>query len=123
MTTLLNGWTKAKIMARITKLNKGKCFRKNSGSDNDWCMYRGPKKNCCLIGALIPDRLYKKQMENKVASEVMRLYPELAARLPFSDADADAFQKLHDKVSSGIKKKELHAQVKDWLDQNFQDAK
>jgi len=41
------------------------------------CAYRGTNGNKCLIGALIPDSLYCKEMESNVIDIVLAEYPEL----------------------------------------------
>lgn len=41
------------------------------------CLYRGPNGTKCFIGALIPDELYKPEMEYQSFYEVIRDFPEL----------------------------------------------
>lgn len=44
---------------------------------NPTCAYRGCNGNKCLIGALIPDSFYCKEMESNVIDIVLAEYPDL----------------------------------------------
>lgn len=61
-----------KLSANQKAFNKAVKFllkqNEKSIDENGTCMYRGPNKLRCGAGALLPDRLYKKDMETSICS-------------------------------------------------------
>lgn len=67
---------------------------------NPTCAYRGCNGNKCLIGALIPDSLYCKQMESNVIENLLQEFPQLDDYLEINDNEdvlfLGALQSCHD---------------------------
>lgn len=41
------------------------------------CMYRGHKGNKCAVGALIPDEMYREEMEWHTSGQLLACFPQL----------------------------------------------
>lgn len=70
------------------------------------CKYRDSRGHKCAVGILIPDELYKPEMEGASYSALRRLYPELG----FNDWDTtlpSELQMMHDYKEPYEWKKEL----------------
>lgn len=66
-----------------------------AGLDPEACLYRNERGNRCFIGKLIPDDLYKSEMEGLDAYSLAGYYPEL----PFANLPSpflSDLQALHD---------------------------
>ena len=58
-------------------------YRGTSDEESDGMLIRDPHSPVrCAFGVLIPDELYKPEMEGKTASDVCENFPEVAALFP-----------------------------------------
>ena len=53
-------------------MKQGKKSSKRNENGQTFCMYRGPNNTRCAVGALVPDRLYNKEMEDMTASTMFQ---------------------------------------------------
>lgn len=92
--------------AYIQAQRKIKCVSSPSYETAGNCLYRNLQKECCFIGALIPNELYNSDMENRKGNRVLiqaNLLPEidrLSEDSVSSYYDYESFitqlQKVHD---------------------------
>ncbi len=65
------------------------------------CAYRTPDGNKCAIGCLIPDELYEKDMEGKIAVALIRDNPQLVEFFKNCTVGfLDKMQGVHDSASN-----------------------
>lgn len=73
---------------------------KRSYSPKVGCAYRGADNTMCAIGCLIPNKLYRKRMENTNVGSVLKMYPHIALHLNVEDSYDELFlthlQRVHD---------------------------
>lgn len=72
---------------------------KQSVNRTGYCLYRGPNTLKCAIGHLIPDRVYREEMENRNLFNLCEEYPDL--RRLFADCDFNflaELQVIHDRT-------------------------
>lgn len=85
-----------RIRKFYSKPNTGPGYDLNEGS----CAYKVDEKHKCAFGTLITDKLYRDEMEGKVAHQVIETYPNVARM--FMDCDIKflvAAQRLHDDIA------------------------
>lgn len=97
--TLINGWTKERVLEQVKKRNNGK-----PAIINDHCRYRTPEGNCCVAGCFIPDELYDPGMEgNSVTTYTTNLFKFVEHCFPFSFKEMTTFQThCHDGKSDNL---------------------
>lgn len=75
---------------------------KKSMQADGYCMYRGPDNTRCAIGALIPNRLYRKKMDTgaNFITKILKLFPTVFKHFGEPDTEAQQFlsdlQAIHD---------------------------
>ena len=70
------------------------------------CMYRTPDGRKCAIGALIPDEVYSRSLENKFVRTLLLEFPDIMRASGLSDGDVCflfALQDVHDSIASSNK--------------------
>ena len=72
-----------------------------SRDEVDGCQYRGPGGLKCAVGALIPDELYNKTLENNRIERMLTVFKHLFPQIQsvFSGIDTqflDSMQTIHD---------------------------
>jgi hypothetical protein len=70
------------------------------------CMYRTPDGRKCAIGALIPDEVYSKRLEDKSVGTLLLEFPDIMRASGLSDGDLCflfALQDVHDGCASSNK--------------------
>lgn len=65
------------------------------------CSYRAENGDKCAVGHLIPDELYKPEMEGRGAADLITIYPELKKHIVAEDVHSPAeflthLQRCHD---------------------------
>lgn len=68
-----------------------------SKNEEGFCLYRGPHGLKCAVGHLIPDEMYKEEMEDVGAFYLPKKYPEIEEL--FDDCSMhliDVLQEIHD---------------------------
>jgi hypothetical protein len=92
----------------LTQNERSEEIRKSTvdGTLIPFCSYRGMGGLKCAIGVLIPDEIYRPEMENNGAYSLLEQFPELAAYIPDEDL-AHALQYVHDKYQVSDWKMEL----------------
>jgi hypothetical protein len=96
------------------------------------CAYRGTNGNKCLIGALIPDSLYCKEMESNVVENLLQNFPQLDDYFEVENENDVNFlstlQRCHDNacdeknrfvpdtIPSDVFKKQLMENLKDFAE-------
>lgn len=84
-------------------------YRINDEGDVDFgCVYRGENGLKCAAGWLIPDELYDPNMENRLATGIIKQYPQCNEYLECSDDDrfdklVNELQGAHDDSSNPSK--------------------
>lgn len=85
----------------LTKLRKQKV--RSVDTDSITCLYRGTNGNKCAAGHLIPDALYRPDMERKAIFELINTDPALRKELGSVKTLLSALQKAHDQhLSLGL---------------------
>lgn len=75
--------------------------RASVSRDNHRCRYRNDFGLKCAIGALIPDDLYRPQMENLSVVRLLQNFPELSHYMPDNTLPlCKELQSIHDRTSS-----------------------
>lgn len=93
MFTLINGFTKERMIEAIRQGNNGsKAINPITGA----CVYLASDGNKCAVGCFIPDG-HKAQCEGEVsATFLVKKYPELKTLFPLPREGMDALQCIHD---------------------------
>lgn len=93
---LKDGWTKDKVMAQFKEKNNGTRAMIITDEDDLGCAYRGVNGNACAAGAFIPDKLYRKDMEDVPIATVLRKYPRVEKYMPLDSRGMECMQSVHD---------------------------
>lgn len=97
MFKLINGWTKATVMAKVKEMNNNTQCRNENGN----CVYDDGKGNHCAIGCFIPLNHGAMQGEPSIqAIKLVTRYPDLALCMPFEVMYLNDFQIAHDNAKS-----------------------
>lgn len=97
MLTLINGWTKEKVMAQIKKYNDGTRSVNKMAPDNEtYCSYQNAEDNRCFVGCFIPSD-HKALTSGKDIIALMDEFPSLEDLMPFEIGELSLFQTVHDK--------------------------
>lgn len=92
--TTIQPMTKQEVFTTVvTHLRKQGCRSIDSAGV---CKYRGNKGMACAVGCLISDAEYEPSMERENITAVLRLYPNLHARLASSVELLIDLQHIHD---------------------------
>jgi hypothetical protein len=71
---------------------------KKSVGDDGNCLYRGPEGLKCAVGCLIPDEVYRPEMESRSVISLFKNFSELKFLQPF-EALLRNIQNAHDESS------------------------
>lgn len=105
-----NGFTKESVMAVIKQRSHG--YPAKNGAA---CMYRADNGNCCLVGAFIPDEVYKDNMETLTADQVIHRF-DLDKYMPFNVDIMSKLQEFHDNESSTQVYDQWFKNIEEYLD-------
>ena len=78
-----------KVAAHLRKQNA------KSSSEEGECFYRGPNGTSCAIGCLLPDEIYRPEMEKKSVVHLVEEFPETKTFIPDLEL-AEDLQLHHD---------------------------
>ena len=85
------------------------------GGDGGGCAYRGENGTSCAIGCLIPNELYKPEMEGKSVSGLQRNSKELLELFRNTDsALLSALQDIHDDIDPHCWAERLNSEAVAW---------
>jgi len=92
----LNGWTKQKVIEKVTKDFKGKSLNAEGK-----CVYRGPNDQKCIAGIFMLDNEYKPYFDKLTADSKFEDIKGLikdgkVSHMPFDQYDMNKWQTIHD---------------------------
>lgn len=112
MFTPINGFTRDQILQTI----QDRPFRRRAiikGSSS--CEYKTPGGNKCAVGLFIPDGHAGQTFRGGV-DDLLKAYPDLAARLPLNRAGLQSLQSVHDTAfDSGVFRGDARAAMLAWV--------
>lgn len=118
MASLINGWTRDAVVARIDERFKGKSVTQDAPSI---CAYRNGEGLCCITGCFISDEDYDKFFNGVVkinyeGEGVWDLCDDIKNKFPFGEMWMAKWQAVHDNMDYELTAEEQKQLLIDALD-------